>query len=146
MQNLILAIWIFQGMLMFFDEFYFHHKRGLGKWERIGHPIDSFFFLVPFLYSQYFTNTSIFVALCLFSSLLVTKDEFIHKQECLASEQWLHALLFLIHPVALFALWTAWREGLDEIIKIQAIIILVFMIYQIVTWNYLKGNMNEAKN
>ena len=32
--------------------------------------------------------------LAIFSCLLVTKDEFSHKQDCPAAEQWLHAILF----------------------------------------------------
>ena len=144
MQIIIISIWVSQGILMFFDEFKFHHQRGLKKWERIGHPIDSLFFLAPFLYTQLFTNSITFVGLCIFSSLLVTKDEFVHNQECSGAEQWLHSILFLIHPVALFALWIAWKNEYHQIIQIQSLIIFIFMSYQIIYWNFKKEEHSET--
>lgn len=144
MQKLIVALWLAQGVLMFFDEFKFHHMRGLKRWERVGHPIDSFFFLIPFMFTQFFSNTYVFISLCVFSCLLVTKDEFIHNQECPASEQWLHAVLFLMHPVSLYALWIAWQHNMDFIIQIQSVIIFIFMSYQIIYWNFIKGIKSET--
>ena len=146
MQAVILSLWVGQGLLMFFDEFYYHHKRGLGLWERIGHPVDTFFFLMPFLYTQFFTNTNVFIGLCVFSSLLVTKDEFVHTKECDTGEQWLHSVLFMFHPVALFALWIAWQNELNILIQIQSIIIFLFMLYQILYWNFIAvSNHNSVE-
>lgn len=139
MQALVVGIWIFQGVLMMFDEFHYHHERRLGRWERLGHPIDTLFFLLPFLYTQFFLNTPMFIVLCIFSSLLVTKDEFVHAKECLPGEQWLHSLLFLIHPVALYGLWIAWQNNFNGIIWIQSLIICAFMLYQIIYWNFLSN-------
>jgi hypothetical protein len=144
MQAIIVGLWIIQGILMFFDEFRFHHQRGLKKWERIGHPIDSLFFLAPFIYTQFFVNTYVFVGLCIVSCLIITKDEFVHSEECVGSEQWLHSVLFVFHPVALFGLWIAWQNNFNAIIQIQAAIIAVFMLYQIIYWNFIIGQKNEA--
>jgi len=146
MQTLIVGLWVTQGILMFFDEFVFHHKRGLGKWERIGHPVDTIFFLLPFIYTQFFTNTFVFIGLSIFSSLLITKDEFVHTEECEGRENWLHAVLFIFHPVALFGLWVAWQNNLNNIIIVQSIIIFVFMLYQTIYWNFIKGYPNETKS
>ena len=30
-----------QGLAILVDEFWFHHRRGLPRWERLGHPIDT---------------------------------------------------------------------------------------------------------
>lgn len=146
MQTVILSVWIIQGFLMFIDEFKFHHKRGLGKWERIGHPIDTFLFLIPFVFTQYFSGDVIFAVLCIVSSLVVTKDEFVHAKECDGAESLLHALLFTIHPVALMALWMAWKNNLEFIIHLQILLIIAFMSYQIIYWNFYKGNLNEAES
>ncbi len=32
---------LIQTLVIGLDEFHFHLKRGLPKWERIGHPIDT---------------------------------------------------------------------------------------------------------
>ncbi len=48
---LLLIPFLVQTFLITFDEWYFHLKRGLPKWERIGHPLDTltaiFCLLVP---------------------------------------------------------------------------------------------------
>lgn len=146
MQTLIVSLWVFQGILMFFDEFKFHHKRGLSRWERVGHPVDSLFFLIPFLYTLLYSNVYIFIGLSLFSSLLITKDEFIHAKSCEPAEQWLHSVLFVIHPIALYGLWYAWQNGFTQIIQIQSFIICLFMMYQIFYWNLYIGMLDEAKS
>ncbi len=145
MQALIVSLWVSQGILMLFDEFKFHHARGLNRWERVGHPIDSLFFLLPFVYTQFFENTFVFIGICVFSSLLVTKDELVHAKECGGGEQWLHAVLFLFHPVALYGLWLAWENGFNTIIQIQIAIIFVFMLYQILYWNFIKESSVKPK-
>jgi len=150
MQALILGIWISQGILMFFDEFIYHHKRGLGKWERIGHPVDTIFFLAPFLYTQFYHNVNTFIGLCILSCLIVTKDEFVHSEECDAKEQWLHSLLFVIHPLAFGGLWLAWQNSLNELIQIQLGLISLFLFYQVIYWNYIADkktlNITKKKN
>jgi hypothetical protein len=134
---------------MFFDEFYYHHKRRLGRWESIGHPIDSFFFLLCFGFCVLFSfsnfNLYIFIALSIISTLIITKDEWIHSQESYPTENWLHSILFIIHPISLAGLFSAWRYNLKDLILIQAFIITLFMLYQIIYWNFLQGNKNETK-
>ena len=127
---------------MFFDEFYFHRKRGLPLWERIGHPIDSLSVLVcySFIYFQPPTeaNMKIYIALCAFSCLLVTKDEFVHTQHCEARENWLHAVLFVLHPITFLAAGMIWKDHLNpQFIAAQPLVILLFMTYQILYWSPL---------
>ncbi len=142
------------------DEFCFHVKRGLPKWECIGHPLDTltvlfcFGFLLLFPYSPF--HLKIYCGLAVFSSLFVTKDEFIHKECCAASEQWLHALLFLNHPVVLSAaglLWPlidgvslfAWMDPLlsykaffRQFLIVQTLFTALFFSYQVLYWNFLR--------
>jgi hypothetical protein len=42
------------------------------------------------------------------SCALVTKDERVHAQHCGAGEHWLHAALFVLHPLVLGALALLW--------------------------------------
>jgi len=138
MPIIALTIWGIQGILMVFDEFYFHHRRGLGKWERIGHPIDTFFFILPFIFCLFSNNSNIFIFLSVISTLIITKDEWVHAEESSAIENWLHALLFMIHPVSLYCLYTVWLDQQFDFIKIQAAIIFAFFLYQIIYWNFIK--------
>lgn len=148
-----------QFLAMAFDEGYFHIRRGLPKWERIGHPIDTLSVLACMgfiLFVPFSINTLIlYIALASFSSILVTKDEFVHKHHCPASENWLHAILFTLHPITLTCagfIWpvvqgievTPWiARWLDNPVQLSLFLHMqffataLFMIYQIVFWNVI---------
>jgi len=144
---------------MFVDEHYFHKKRGLPPWEKIGHPIDTLFLLFCFIVAlrtdlnQW--TLALFIGLALFSCILITKDEFIHSEQCSPAENWLHSLLFVLHPIVLFSVAIQWgiksgkplfftgHVSIAEInlvswfLVVQTVFIFSFMIYQIVYWNIL---------
>lgn len=156
---LILLPFLIQTIVIMIDEFYFHVRRGLPKWERLGHPLDTltvlgcFAFILFVPYSQF--ALKLYIALSVFSCLFVTKDEFVHKECCSVSEQWLHALLFLNHSVVLTVtgfLWLVidkadtplWLSGLlpyvNEIrtlLLFQTGFIAIFCVYQLIYWNLI---------
>lgn len=149
-----------QALVMIFDEGYFHIRRGLPKWERIGHPIDTAsviacmgcILFIPFSKAA----LAVYCGMAALSCLLVTKDEFVHKEHCPASEQWLHALLFTLHPVSLALAGFMWpvlngadvapwidrwmppREICSLFLQIQFGVMLLFCTYQIVYWNLIR--------
>lgn len=151
-----------QAIALGFDEIYFHHKRGLPKWERIGHPMDTFSYLICLAMIIFlpFNVTTLwcYTAFAIISCLMVTKDEFIHKHHCPWLENWLHALLFILHPITLItagAIWPviqsvpvpAWMAmwldnsyGLACFLYFQAAAVLAFFIYQIIFWNFIWKN------
>ncbi len=156
---LSLVPFVLQVIVILFDEGYFHLRRGLPKWERIGHPLDTltvilcmgYVLFVPFS----FQNLLIYAALATFSTVFVTKDEFVHKEHCPAAEIWLHALLFTLHPITLIsagfiwpvvqgaevATWiTSWlsaKEPLLLFLRMQMALMTLFMLYQIIYWNWV---------
>lgn len=138
---LLLTPFVLQAVVMLVDELHFHRKRGLGMWEKFGHPLDSlsvffcYLFLVCFPPTE--MNLKIYIGLCAFSCLFITKDEFVHTEECEASENWLHSVLFVIHPVTFLAAGLIWKEGLNpQFIMLQPFVIFAVMIYQIVYWSF----------
>ncbi len=156
-----------QALGMLFDEGFFHVRRGLPKWERIGHPIDTssvllcmgFVLFVPFSKSALI----LYIALAAFSCLLVTKDEFVHKEHCPATENWLHAILFTLHPITLacagfmwpvvqgieVAPWISrWLDQPDALLlflQMQFGTMSLFLCYQIIYWNILWKNKPVIK-
>jgi len=159
MYLLIFVPFILQAVAIFLDEYYFHLKRGLPKWERIGHPLDTLSVIACFAFVLFLPYSPPllpgFIVLAIFSCLLVTKDEFVHKHHCCAKEQWLHALLFLNHPVMLSMvgfMWpflhgnipssswlTSWltsTEGFYPFLLAQGSLTLLFFLYQVVYWNF----------
>jgi hypothetical protein len=146
---------LLQALLMAADEFRFHRKRGLPKWERIGHPLDT---LTVVLCLSWILHTepddrsvAVFVFLAVLSCVFITKDEHVHLRRCSAAEQWIHAALFILHPLVLASgafLWPAARRvpqswplpvsysGFERTFLIIAwTMMLCFSIYQLVFWN-----------
>src|SRR5579859_2687786 len=155
MKYLLLLPLVIQGLAILVDEFYFHFSRGLPRWERIGHPLDTFTVLAPVLWlliaAPTATNLVVYIVAAIFSCLFVTKDEFVHAELCVPAEHWNHAVLFIAHPlvfVALALLWPlyhvaagslvvsqSWLEsfrGIELALPAQAAILSGYMIYQAV--------------
>ena len=136
---------LFQGVLMSIDEFKFHRKRKLGSWESWGHPLDSIFYLVPLLIAGFASVTTFWGATYSISAvaslLIITKDEWIHSQECEPIEHFLHALLFVVHPSILFGFAFLWVSG-EALLLRQAVPIGVgiFGIYQLIYWARQKAD------
>ena len=155
MWRLIFLPFVIQAVAIGLDEVLFHRKRGLPRWERIGHPIDTLsvaacvFYILLTAYSP--AHLKIYIGLAVFSCLMVTKDEFVHKHHCPGAEHWLHALLFLNHPVLLTVMGLMWpkmhgQEGVagvripDELHLFMlglGLSTLLFALYQIIYWNFL---------
>jgi hypothetical protein len=128
-----------QASLMLIDELYFHRKRGLPRWERIGHPLDTSSVLACYavaLLSEPSTKALVpYVALGVFSCLLITKDEFVHARHCRGTEHWIHAALFVLHPVVLGSVALLWFERATTVLTTQALLTLLFGCYQLLYWN-----------
>lgn len=162
MNFFILSAFFIQGIAMFFDEFYYHQKRGLPRWEKIGHPLDTLSTLSCFLFLYILPPTErnliIYAGLAVFSCLFITKDEVVHAKECSPGEQWLHSILFILHPITLIAavfIWPLLHTGTPTTVNLvftpenlwaakylplfilgQIVLIIIFMIYQITYWNF----------
>lgn len=129
-----------QGLAIFFDEFYFHHRRGLGKWEKLGHPLDTLTVLIAYLFLLFNSysemNLYIFIGIAAFSSLFVTKDEFVHAELCKPAEHWLHALLFILHPLSFLSAALLWKNQTGHnILLAQSLVLSLFILYQIIYWS-----------
>jgi hypothetical protein len=129
--------------LIVFDEWVFHLKRGLPKWERLGHPLDTLSVIIclslPAFLAYSPAMLKVYIALSVFSCLMVTKDEWVHKHHCPAAEHWVHALLFLNHPILLTGGGFLWFSGLgwtQLFLKAQLCFAFIFMLYQAIYWNF----------
>jgi 2-polyprenyl-6-hydroxyphenyl methylase/3-demethylubiquinone-9 3-methyltransferase len=135
---------VLQGLVMVIDEGWFHRARGLPRWERIGHPLDTATLVACLVWLLATTPGSPvalpgYVALAIFSTLFVTKDEGVHARLCSAGEQWLHSVLFVLHPIVLAALGYLWWLGEDGLLVGQLGVTIAFMMYQVIYWNVERG-------
>lgn len=134
---------VLQGLAMVVDEGVFHRRRGLPRWERLGHPLDTLtvaatlgFACVADPRASY--ALPVYVALAVFSSLFVTKDEPVHARLCNAGEQWLHAVLFVLHPVVFFCTALLWRDGgYRGVMLAQLSLTVGFGLYQLIYWSVM---------
>jgi 2-polyprenyl-6-hydroxyphenyl methylase/3-demethylubiquinone-9 3-methyltransferase len=131
-----------QGIAMLVDEVAFHYRRELPRWERIGHPLDTLTIALCLAFTLVAPPGSamlgIYIALAAFSTLFVTKDEFVHAKLCTGGEQWLHSILFVLHPIVLFAFGALWWRGTTTPLFMQLVVTICFGTYQLVYWNLRK--------
>ncbi len=142
MMIMILPFFI-QGLLMGVDEFYCHRRRTMRKWERWGHPVDTLVFssclAFLFLADREAGNIFIYGFLSLLSCLTISKDEWEHRGLCTGFENWLHSLLFMIHPVVLIwagYLWWSAEHTARQVIAGALVLSMAFLFYQLIYWNW----------
>ena len=128
-----------QGLATLVDELYFHRRRGLSQWERIGHPLDTLTVLgcyaVALALPLILASLWVYVAFAVFSCLFVTKDEIVHAKYCEPLEHWVHALLFVLHPIVLASMAFLWLNGVRTLMLVQGLLTLAFGLYQTFYWN-----------
>lgn len=128
--------------LLVSDEMFYHRRRILKRWERIGHPLDTLTFLLPagltLLFDPTGTARTVYIVLAVISSLFITKDEWQHHALCPAAEQWLHAVLFVIHPVTLWMLFQLWTGGGHILQYVFVIAAAGMFLHQLIYWNVIR--------
>lgn len=152
-----------QMLCMALDEFFFHWQRQLPRWERLGHPLDTLTVLLCLAWllaaPPGVAALNVYLGLCVFSCLFVTKDELVHRRLCQAGEHWLHAVLFILHPLSLLGaglLWPAWHgqtlsfvryEGFERGCLLGNLLLTGgFGLYQLVYWNFVWHASNPVKS
>jgi hypothetical protein len=159
-----------QGVLMGIDELWFHRRRGLPRWERIGHPVDTATvgacILLACLLPLSVGGAWAYTALAVVSCAVVTKDEAIHAARCSPGEHWIHGALFVLHPIVLgvvAVLWSA-RDGhalvpaleawtgvalppaplAGTLLVGQGAVVAAFGLYQAVYWNRPTARLGDG--
>ena len=139
------ALWFLpfalQGLAMAVDEFACHRRREVPRWEWLGHALDTLVFLaclgLPLVLAPTPAHVRLYAALAAGSCLLITKDEWIHQRLCSGGEQWLHALLFILHPLVLIATGLLWTgpaaPGLParSLLLLQCLLVAGFLALQL---------------
>lgn len=139
-----------QGLAMSFDEFGFHRHRAVPRWEALGHALDTLAFLaclsLPLMLPPTPGNLRLFGWMAVASCLLITKDEFVHQRLCSGGEHWLHAVLFILHPLVLLGtalLWIslgpaalAWIQApappvVARLLFLQVALVSGFLVFQV---------------
>jgi hypothetical protein len=139
-EHMVIALAALQGGLMLLDEGLLHRRRGLEKFERYGHVADTLLFTlalsVPYFLMPNQSGLTIYGALALGSSLLITKDEWIHAGSCSGLEHWCHAMLFILHGALLLSFGLLWFHRPEALtLRLLPLGTLAFAAYQHFYWN-----------
>ena len=109
-----------QALAMGVDEFIWHRTRPVERREWQGHVLDTVVFLAclscPLLFPPGAFGLRLYLGLAVLSCLLVTKDEWRVHRPISGGEAWLHALLFLLHPLVLLAAAGLWLIKAGEVL------------------------------
>jgi len=101
-----------QALAMAVDEWGWHRTRAVERREWQGHVLDTAVFLgclsCPLLFPPAASALWLYLGLAGLSCLLVTKDEWRLHRPVSGGEAWLHAVLFLLHPLVLLATAGLW--------------------------------------
>lgn len=149
MREIMITLWIVafsvQALVALADEWFFHRKRGLPLWERVGHPIDTLFFIGCLSFALWFPYSdhalTRYLSLSIASVLVITKDEWVHAKRCCGTEHWLHSILFALHPVVLFTYASIWpflhEPGFPRTVALAQLAAAgIFTVYQVYYWNW----------
>ncbi|MEK2643984.1 hypothetical protein [Bdellovibrio sp. BCCA] len=146
--SMFLIVSALQGAAILLDEFLFHRKRGLPKWEMISHPIDTLTVIACLLFLAFVERTptteKIYYVMAGISCILVTKDEWVHRKFCQAEEMWLHAVLFMMHPLVLFTAMAEWEDSRAAFLALAGGV-GVFLLYQLLYWPFLQARARKVK-
>jgi hypothetical protein len=144
MLALVIAVAALQAGAMLVDEGHFHASRPLPRWERVGHPLDTL--SVAACYGWLCATNpgtphalAVYAGIAAFSCLFVTKDEPLHARVCPPAEHWLHAFLFVLHPIVLAAFAWAWQGGHVVLVRAQLALTVAFGVYQVLRWNVARA-------
>ncbi len=148
---LLLVLMFVQGLIMSVDEFHFHRRRGLPRFERWGHVADSGLFLLALLVPAMSWPTTpwllLYFGLALGSCLFITKDEWIHAKACTAAEQWCHAMLSVLHgPILLLAGLVWYLQPQHPILNMLPPLVLIWGLYQHFYWNIYYGRKHSPSD
>jgi 2-polyprenyl-6-hydroxyphenyl methylase/3-demethylubiquinone-9 3-methyltransferase len=133
---------VLQALAMIVDEGVFHRRRTLPRWERLGHPIDTLTLVACIVWLLALPGHTVgYTVLAALSCITITKDEWVHREHCSAGELWLHSLLFVLHPVVLFAL----AFSPPALLAGQLAATTAFCGYQLVYWNIIVPGREAAR-
>jgi 2-polyprenyl-6-hydroxyphenyl methylase/3-demethylubiquinone-9 3-methyltransferase len=94
-------------------------------------------------------HLAVYVGLAAFSCLFITKDEIVHARLCAPGEHWVHAILFIVHPLCLASLALLWPSlhpsvsalpgvpaipGGARVFAAQLVVTSSFCVYQAAYW------------
>ena len=138
---------IIHGILYTLDEYILHRKRNLSQKEINNSIIDGVLFLVIVGLTIFTTYSeklaTVYIILSILSCLSIVKNE-IFYEDITTKERLVHALLYVFHPLILYAFFLSWQADFFITNSSYWMMQLCYfaigfkvMSYHIIYWNYI---------
>lgn len=138
---------ITHGILFFYDEYILHKERSLSRKEINSALVDGVLFLVPVgltLFTSFGSTVKyIYITLGFLSCLSIIKNEIFYP-ELGMRERLVHAGLYILHPLILYAFYISWEQNFFGTNLTYWMLQLCYFIlcfkainYHLIYWNYV---------
>ena len=144
----ITLITLTHGALYFYDEYILHKKREFSKKEVYGGFVDGFIFLILVgltLFTHFTENLKIvYIVMSFLSCLSILKNEYFYPKDLDWIERMVHAGLYILHPLILYAFYHSWKAHFFKTELLYWMLQLCYFIlcfkainYHLIYWNYI---------
>ena len=148
MVGFITFITLFHAVLYFLDEHIFHRERGLSTNEIKSGVFDGILFVITVgltIFTTYSESLSyLYITLATLSCLSIIKHEYFYPEVLSKKERLTHALLYIVHPLILYAFYLSWQSNLfDQNLLYWMLQLAYFALafksasFYIIYWNYI---------
>lgn len=148
MEIFITLTTIIHGSLLLYDEYVIHKERGLTKREITGGIIDGFLYIATIavtIFTSYSEQLAfLYISLATLSCLSIVFHELYYPDKIRKTERIIHALLYIIHPLILFAFYESWKSDMFQNNYTYWMLQLGYFFlafktktYFIIYWNYI---------
>ena len=136
------------ALLYFIDEHVIHRKRGLAPNEIKSGIFDGILYVITVgltIFTSYTETLGvIYFILATLSCLSIIKHEYFYPEVLEKRERIIHALLYVFHPLILFAFFESWKSNLfDNHLHYWILQLCYFALafkgatFYIIYWNYI---------
>lgn len=136
------------ALVFFYDEYILHKKRVLSQKEVNSGLIDGLLFLSTVAMTLFTTYTKqlgyLYIALGFLSCLAILKHELFLPSDISPKERLVHAILYVLHPLILYAFYTSWKMNFFATNLTYWMLQLGYFAlgfkaisYHVIYWNYI---------
>lgn len=149
---------LLHGILFTFDEYIVHKKRSLSQKEVNSGLIDGVLFLSTVALTLFTKFSSlleiIYISLGFLSCVAIIKHEMFLPPDITKRERVIHAVLYILHPLILYAFYVSWKSDFFNTNLTYWMMQLGYfalgfkaITYHVIYWNYVyERNPGERKS
>lgn len=139
---------VLHAALFYIDEYILHKRRGLSKSEINSGLIDGILYLVIVALTIFTTFNPtlgyIYISLGVLSCISIIKNEFLYPLDISRHERLIHAGLYVLHPLILYAFYISWEMNFFVtnmnywMMQLGYLALAVkVVVYHLIYWNYI---------